>query len=319
MKKLKSSAILVALTLGVVVSALVIGASVAMSHFSKMSSQARDGRAAYRAALSGVEDGLLRYKYARAENSVASLVGDLGVVSLNNEDGMKMEYRLGFKTDSLSAGNATAVQSNDISAEDMEEINMDDTLDIDLTYFTSKATSVENRLTNLEIYFTSPYQSDPLQQIMLNDYFTALSARVLDISSTLSSEEQLVWEQTNVDPSLNKIIVGDLSKCFIANVSCHLRIRPQIASRQQLPNPLMSGRVTGAQNGTSKLIYYAIEATTDRLLESAKNSPGALIISSVGSVGSAKRKVEAMIDASSGNYLGLFDYGIYCGNECSGL
>jgi len=320
MKKLNSSAILVALTLGVVVSALVIGASVAMSHFSKMSSQARDGRAAYRAALSGIEDGLLRYKYARSDNTVNDLMGDLGKKDLFNTEGTKMEYDLTFKSDPPSVGSVERVEQNDIQGYE-SKINIDNTLDIDLTYFTSQAPSDDQRISNLEVYFTPPYEQTAISPTLLANYFTAINIRVVDISTTFKAEEQLIWEQTNTDPSLNKITIGDISRCMQNGTSCHLRVRPQIASRTQPPNPLMAARVSGSDSSNnSRFIFYAIKAEAGgEVLKSTQNTPGSIVISSVGIAGGARRKIEARIDVSSGNYLGLFDYGVYCGKECSGL
>jgi len=327
MKKFKSSALLVALALGVVVSGLVIGASVAMSQFSKMSAQSRDGKLAYRAALSGIDDGLLRYKYAKADNTAQDLFGDLGKTLIPNSGGTEMSYRLGFKTDSLSVGEIASITSGAstqllLDPTKARTANIDDTIDIDLTYFTSKAKDPSELLTDLKIYFTPPYSNTvPLPTSLADDYFTAINARLIDTSSTFPGESQLIWENTNTDPSQNMIEIGDFVKCQMTNVTCHLRLRPQIASRNLLPNSQKAGRIAGAPaSDQSRLIFYAIEATTNKKLEPTQNAPGTLIISSVGSAGGAKRKIEAKIDVSSnGSYLGLFDYGIYCGSECSGL
>lgn len=327
MKKYKSSALLIALALGVVVSGLVIGASVAMSQFSKMSAQSRDGKLAYRAALSGIEDGLLRFKYAKADNNTQELFGNLGKTTIPNSGGTEMSYQLGFKTDSLSVGDISYIGSGASLRSLLDQalarrINIDDTIDIDLTYFTSKAQGPEELLTDLKIYFTSPYaNTTPLPTSLANDYFTAMNARLVDASSTLSGEGQLIWENTNTDPSQSMIEIGDFVKCQMTNVTCHLRIRPQIASRILPFNAQQAGRITGAgESDQSRSIFYAIEATTDKKLKPTQNSPGTLIISSIGSAGGARRKIEAKIDSSNGgNYLGLFDYGIYCGSKCSGL
>jgi len=327
MKKYKSSALLVALALGVVVSGLVIGASVAMSQFSQMSAQSRDGKLAYRAALSGIEDGLLRYKYAKADNVTQELFGDLGKTTIPNAGGTEISYRLGFKTDSLSVGDISSIASGAsiqllLDPAKARSINIDDTVDIDLTYFTSKAQGPGELLTDIKIYFTPPYaNTTPLPTSLASNYFTAINVRLVDTSSTLSGESQLIWEDTNIDPSKNMIEIGDFVKCQMTNVTCHLRIRPQIGSRDLLANAQKAGRITGAPaSDQSRSIFYAIEATTNKKLIPTQNAPGTLIISSVGSAGGARRKVEAKLDSSNnGNYLGLFDYGIYCGSECSGL
>jgi hypothetical protein len=104
-----------------------------------------------------------------------------------------------------------------------------------------------------------------------------------------------------------------------------LRIKPYAASLNSFAQTnsvtqRLDG-VTEAQFATGKKIAYAIEARDrlENLLPESEYSPGTLIISSVGRAGQATRKIQAKIDLSSGKYLGLFDYGVFCGSSCGGL
>ena len=322
--KIKSSALLIAIALGVVVSGLVIGASVAMGQFAKMSAQARDGKIAYRAALSGIDDGLLRYKYAKAQNKVGGLLGStFSNIPLPQKD---VSYTIFFKMDSISVGkvgkDSPVEQLNPVigdlkdKPENARAAKMDETIDIDLTYLTSKSSlPLEERPKSIKVSFTSPFELGATTPLL--DYFTAMNVKITDIAA--QAEKQSVFEKTNSASSSRSITINsvDLANCNLPSARCHLRLKPQIASSTMLLNGTQARRLSGAkENGKKKMVFYAIKAQG---LDSTDNAPGTIILTSVGSAGGAKRKVEATIDAGSGSYLGIFDYGIYCGQACEGI
>ena len=335
--KLKSSAILLALALGVMFSGLVIGISVAMSQYSKISAQAREGKLAYRAALSGIEDGLLRYKYARALNLEDSIFGELGEFNIANQSPLinptqpSARYKLAIKMDSVSVGKGVVVNNILSDIDNLSDPDnaakgfIDQTTDINLTYLTANLPSGDSPLDIITIFFTPPYQevtgNDPQQ---ISGYFTALNARLINVSA--SAEEQLVWEKTIVSPTDNKILISEvgIDKCKLAGANCHLRLKPQLASTTIPFNGNVARRISGSGNtlpASNKFTFYAIRAMREdgSTILPTGNEPGTITISSIGIAGQAVRKLDAHINAGNGNYLGLFDYGIYCGSECIGL
>lgn len=318
-QKIKSSAILIALALGVAVSGLVVGISVAMSQFAKMSAQARDGKLAYRAAMSGIEDGLLRYRYAKANGEEEKLFPSTPFEEINLQErtnnATKMSYQIAFDTSAIVVGSGSEFTPastydwlNDSEHDNARRATLDNTIDINLK-------PVQGKIDRISVYFTAPYQGS--MTMPLTNYFTALNVRVIDMNKTV--EEQLVSEKTNLDTS-QYVMQIDLSKCNLSDAACHLRIRPQLSYRTLLPNAINAHRVQGSgSTSDKKFIFYAI--STDPAIEPAPidQNPGTITLTSIGKAGQAQRRIQATIDASSGNYLGLFDYGIYCGKECSGL
>ena len=326
--KLQSSALLIALTLGVIVSGLVIGLSVAMSQFSKMSAQERDGKLAYRAAASGIDDALLRYQYARANNKLQSLYTTIPEIFLQpqSNESARMSYQISFQSSSVDTGRPGVNGFDFIGnifnpswltdpVNNARKAGIDQVIDIDLT------TDIET-LNNIKVYFTAPYRDSSTGPISLSaNYFNAMNLRIVDISLSRSAEEQLVWEQTNSAPSSSMMEVNssDLLRCKGAGSSCHLRIRSQAVKVKMLPNGAAASRLQGVIDPAQRYAFYAIQTDLPEVEKTNTESPGTVILTSVGTAGQAKRKIEAKIDSSSGSYIGLFDYGIYCGKECSGL
>jgi hypothetical protein len=339
--KLRSSALLVAMSVGIVLSGLVVGVALTTGEYFKLSGQSREGKVAYRAALSGIDDGLLRYKYASAEAKTSDLynVKDEEITLINGDS----SYKLSFVFDSIRVGSGTLFSPggsrsglwNDRSVASLKRLiqfgakvaNVDDVIDIDLSYF-ARLSQENDKIDKLYIYFTNPFIGTPDSPVFLPArYFTALNYQLTDLTdvSTGGEDSQLIGEGTNDARDAWFIQVSDINQCMQSSKSCHLRIKPYAASLNSFAQTnsvtqRLDG-VTEAQFATGKKIAYAIEARDrlENLLPESEYSPGTLIISSVGRAGQATRKIQAKIDLSSGKYLGLFDYGVFCGSSCGGL
>jgi hypothetical protein len=153
-----------------------------------------------------------------------------------------------------------------------------------------------------------------------------MSYQLINVGDIASGGEksQLIDEATNTSTASSTVAVSKIGDCMISGTSCNLRVKPLAVSVNSFTGATGERRLNGVTDSAfakGKKIAYAIEArdSQDGLLEEATTSPGTLIISSVGVAGQATRKIEAKIDLSSGKYLGLFDYGVYCGKECEGL
>lgn len=327
-KKLKSSALLMALLIGIMMSGLVVGVSAVVNEHISLAGQSREGRLAYRAALSGVEEGLLAVKYARANGRLPELYGETFNRDLTNGDSdvqpTDMSYEMSVDApfgstfaDSQSYTNLGEWPS-ETQKENLKEINADDTYDIDLTRLIN-----EKNLREIDIYFSGPYSAD---EVRLDSNYTALNWSLLDLSKnkTTGTEKQLIASYTNSTNGRKTLRVSpsDIASCVKDHNECHLRIRPQIVS--PISRTPLTRRFAGVGAGTDagKHVYLALKAIdkSGSLIvgESSENN-GIIVITSVGKVGQAVRKLTARIDASNGAYLGLFDFGIYCGTNCTNL
>lgn len=305
--KVKSSALLIAIIIGMVLMTSSVGVAVLTTQHTRLAGQARDGKIAYRAALSGVDDGLLRYKYAKAASKMPDFWSIKETKYVTDRNGLRppeASYELSVSASSLSVGSESSLS---------QKMNIDDTTDIDLTPYLSP---IGPGLTKLQIYFSKPYLSGVTQS-----GFTALNVRLVDVLKT--AESQLVEEHTNTNSANPPMDISKINLC-ISSSQCHIKIRSQIA--KGVIDPTEANRirgegtpVPGATATSGKYINYAIVAYNGGRKISpygTADKPGTIIISSVGVAGQARHKIEAKIDASSGAYLGLFDYGIYCGAKC---
>ena len=309
-RKLSSSALILALVVGLVLSTFAVGGALVVSRNIQLSHQTREGKSAYRAALSGIEDGLLRYKYARSRGGEAGVFGDLGEHRVSQYMGSRAAYHLFIEGGSLTSGNPDDL-ANPLTG---QTLRLDDTIEINLVPFLDNTDSFKD-LDRLRIYFTAPYQEGPVgEAVGMSGYFTALNWRLFDLSK--EGEAQLLGERTNLDASLDTLSVDNIStRCQISS-DCRLRVRPQtgggVLDRE-------AGRIIG-ENGSSggKFIYWALEAydRNGNLITGGAGGPGQILIRSIGKDGRAERKMESRIDALSGGYLGHFDFGVYCGKEC---
>jgi len=321
-KKIKSSSLLIALVLGLIIMVIVIGIAAAIAVRSKLSAQARDGKIAYRAALSGIDDGLMRYKYAKAAGFETQLFkATLGNFLISVDPRLpQASYDLSFKINPPNVGSLTAANLPD---DNSPRAQMDNVIDIDLYYLQHISLS---GLGSAEIYFTNPKYPENNK---LDGYFTAMNYRLInDVKVGTMENEQLVKEDTNLEVSNHTMVVYLNGACQISNSRCHLKIKPQTASLSQtsdILNSSASRRISGATGQAAisgKYVNYAIrvrDINGNYIDIPSTDTPGTIVITSIGKAGEAERKLEARIDASSGNYLGLFDYGVYCGDKCEGL
>jgi len=326
-KKLNSSALLIALLIGILMSGLVVGVAVVVSEHINLTSQSREGRLAYRSALSGIEEGLLAVKYGKAEGSLSDLyqktfsrdlaAGESGVVP-------EMTYEMSIDApisstfaDDASYQKFTKTPDTSIKPK-LKKINIDDTLDLDLTPL------VQKDLNRITLYFSAPYKSSGVQITSLYNSFNYI---LLDLSQgqTGGTEKQYVKGDTNASITGYMLVLDPtiISQCKQSSSKCHLRIKPQTA---RMPGGVSDSELTRRFQGTSastgRYAYFAIKAedTSGKIISngSAENN-GVVTVTSVGTAGQAQRKLVAKIDISSGSYLGLFDFGVYCGTKCTGL
>jgi len=330
--KIKSSALLITLALGIVLSGIIIGVAAVYSQYVKSSAQAREGKKAYRAALSGVDDGLLRYKYYLAGIQDPSyLYGINDKVILDSVS--EISYKLSFKMDSITFGDSvfpigfkigtTSLPADVTSRQRAIRQNVDDVIDIDLSYLAHLPAG--KRLEKLKIHFTPPCNPTNCTAATyqpLSGYFTAMNYRLVDVKAI--NEDQLISEATNEVSSASNIEVevNSIIECQKPSRNCHLRITPRAAKLSLLdPGGRFGGKDAAAQG---KRVFLDIEARTKvgaeyPLIPSTGKKPGTISVISVGMARGAERKIEARIDPTSGRYVGLFDYGIYCGAECIGI
>lgn len=337
MTKLKSSALIIALIVGIVLSGILVGVVLTLGQYSKSSGQAREGKIAYRAALSGIEDGLLRFKYALAQNDIKSLYGTQKDLEILKDDPNSVDilYDLTFKMDSISVGTGLGGANVDVQswkdnsqkaiAQKAWPVLSDEMVDIDLTYLLNN----DPKLGSIDIFYSNPFVKDedgdysqlPFQGISPKP-MSAVSVKLMDIAN--KGEEQMVFEKINNNRATNKIQVENLNKCngTVGGGQCHLQIKPQVAFSENAVDKVadrLSGEGINAIAGANKYIFFKIRARdiNGHLIKPTDDVPGTLTIESVGKAGEAVRKIQAKIDASSGKYIGLLDFGIYCGNKCN--
>lgn len=337
MKKLNSSALIIALIVGIVLSGTLVGVVLTLGQYSKSSGQAREGKIAYRAALSGVEDGLLRFKYALSQNKVSSLYGtqnDLEILK-DDENSVDILYDLTFKMDSISVGTKLGGANVDIQnwkdnadnaiVQKAWPVLSDEMIDIDLTYLFNIA---PKKLGSIEIFYSNPfvknddgkYTQGPFEGLSPKP-FSAVAVKITNISNL--GEEQMIFEKINNNRVTSKIQVGNIAECKGGSNTkqCHLQIKPQIAYTENAVDRTanrLSGEGIEAVASANKYVFFKIRAkdTNGRLIESTDDNPGTFTVESVGKAGEAVRTIQAKIDAS-GKYIGLLDFGIYCGNKCN--
>jgi hypothetical protein len=319
MRKIQGSAILIALAIGLLISGIVFALSASVSQRGQTADQARQGKQAYAAAASGIEDGLLRYKYAQSQNNINGLLSDLVTPEpvtfpnfSNLPNNQPVSYDLSIENQSLGAPLETWPNSSTFT--EGTKLNADETIDLNL----AKIGTAENNLASITIYFSNPYFVSGSDISAVPDAFSALNYQLFDARSAVAAEQQSLSQKTNTQVGVYYMTV-DLSACTTGS-NCHLKIKSQVASKSQAFNPATKRLVGTGSNISGKFVFYALKATFQNgtSAQTAGAKIGTIKITSVGKVGASARKLEATIDASNGAFLGLFDYGVYCGKECSG-
>lgn len=325
-RKIKASALLIAMVIGVIVSATLFSLVAATNQYIKIAGQSRDGKIAYQAALSGIEDGLLRYRYAAAQGKTNLVYRKFDHTTSGTFDKFTVDaftsayYNLSIRADSVSVGDISGAlnwYSNATNAQSQKALPLlsDDTLEFDLTYMVKEAAIPINQI---EIQFSNPFQLNNGVYSPLANYFSAVSYQLIDYSAR--GEEQIISEAINRDPSGHSVSVTGLSKCSIGSVQCRLRITPRVANTVASTNLSVSNtnRFSGSTGSSNKYIFIKIASSVagQPTITPQSYKPGTVVIEAIGVSGEAKRKVQAQIDSSSGKYLGLFDFGVYCGDKC---
>lgn len=330
-KKQKSSAIIIALVIGAIMSVVMIGSALIISQRIQISAQSRQGKIAYRVALSGIEDGLMLVKQAKARGVLKNVLGanlSGNTLLASSSDQNRLYYDLSISSDAISSfpadfeslsssqlqtqllklGGDNAVSSLGVEQiEEFSKLNVDNTLEINIPEGFSPQ--------SFTVYFSRPHYYDQSTGLptYYSNYFTPLNIELIDISAR--AEGQLVYDQT-VDSQTQTSVQIDQSKfasCLI-NHSCKVKIRAQAAKK----GTTFDGGGTSSISG--KFIYLAVVARdgSGNLLDYSEDRPGTIRISSTGYAGQAVRKLSAELDLTTGEYLGLFDFGVYCGDKCEG-
>lgn len=331
-KKAKSSAIIIALIVGTIMSIVMIGSSLIIGQRLQISAQSRQGKLAYRAALSGIEDGLMLVKQANALGQL-DLVLDktkTGNVLLDENINRRKAYHdltissgpissfplkyFGYTPSQLDGLMFNLGQDNavgQLTRDDIEKfnkVNADDVVDINIPENINPA--------DFKIYFSRPHTYNSTgSPVYFSPYYTALNVRLIDM--TKPAEGQMVYEKT-VSKYNDTSVAIDTAKIDLCKISgkCKLKIKPQVVKKSTSGD--LSGAGAGVQSG--KFIYFAIIArdSANNLIKYEDARPGVVTIQSTGYVGRAVRKIQAKVDTTTGTYLGLFDFGIYCGDKCWG-
>ncbi|OQA52636.1 MAG: hypothetical protein BWY43_00425 [candidate division WS2 bacterium ADurb.Bin280] len=330
--KIKSSAIIMALIVGIIITIIATSAALIVSSRLQITAQSRQGKQAYRAAVSGIEDALMLIKQARLTGNLSSVTDfskNKVEIAKETPDRRRATYDLQISSDLVSSfpSSFQALSSADLYSkltqlnysnaasssgfgekiEEFSKINIDNYYDIDITHAD---------VSSMNIYFSKPhYRGTAGKPKYLNNSITALNLKL--ISEDKNGEGQLVYEETT-DKYDNKaeVLSAKINLCKRSGATCKLRIRPQATSASNI-NPKYSG--IGAST-PGKYIYFAVVSRNSigGLVGYEEENPGIVKIQSIGYVGEAVRKLEAKVDLTSGQYLGLFDFGVYCGEKCEG-
>lgn len=331
-KKIKSSAIIIALVVGILITIITTSVLLIVQQRLQITAQSRQGKQAYHAALSGIEDALMLIRQAKATNQLASILNysNLGVeLSAEQGDRRKVSYDLSIASDAISsfpddfdlldpiALGAKLAKLNDDSAvsdfgsaiDKFNKINVDNSFEIDIS---------KVDVSKISIYFSKPHYLNSVgKPTYLNNYLTALNLQLIKTGAT--GEKQLVYEHTSDSADKNlEILSAKIGICKAGGGTCKIKIRPQAVSSAS--NPIYDGSNSSLREKAGKYIYFAVVAK-DRfgaIISGSEDKPGVIRIDAVGYAGQAVRRLEAKVDLTSGSYLGLFDFGIYCGEKCEG-
>ena len=322
-KKLRSSALLIAMVVGVVICATLFGLVAATNQYLKSAGQSRDGKIAYQAALSGVEDGLLRYKYAAVLGKTNLIMRKFDNTTEGKFDQFKMDnltdayYNLSIRADSVSIGLAPFVgnwyiNSSKALLEKALPLLVDDTMEIDLDYIIKKGGV--NPL-SIDLGFSIPFAKSGVAYTPISGFFSAVNYQLVNYSAR--GEEQIVSEGINNDSSRHTLSVTGLEKCQLPTAQCRLRITPRVVVSSSTSDFNTNNRFDGkASPADQKYVFLKIVGKNAGVFIPSLYKPGTLVIESIGVSGDAKRRIQAQIDLSTGRYLGMFDYGVYCGDRC---
>lgn len=313
MMRLKGSAVLIALSIGLILSATVFAAAAVISMRSQSLLKSIEGNVAYHAAVSGIEDGLLRYKYAASEGKAEEVFVDFGDKNISVDP--KVQYGLKIINESVGAPMVSSYYGSwpNVDLSKASKLDADDTIDLNL----SKIGEGGGKLSAINIYFSAPNYMDGGESKKVSNAFTALNYRLVNTANQ-DAQMQIISEKTNTQIDAKMISVDKVNMCESLS-SCHLKIKPQVVSRSLAFNPETKKLIGAGSDKQGKFIYYVLEAKFDGNISINDNAKvGTIRIISVGKTGRTSRKVETIIDSSTGANLGLFDFGIYCGNQCTG-
>jgi len=332
-RKYNSSAIIIALVVGMIMSVVMIGASLIIGQRIQISAQSRQGKLAYRAAMSGINEGLMLIKQARGQGILENVIGQSTreytlIPESTSQREIKYEYVIspgGLSGFPRQYVNLTPAEFNStmnklwrdnaalpagLGAENIEKFsksNVDDVVSVDFPADFDPWT--------FDIYFSRPhYYNATGVPTYYTGYFTPLNVRLIDNSK--GAEEQVVFEKTVTSQTEGKVSIDRVKIALcVSGGKCKLRIKPQVA----LKGTKLKGAV-GAGSPAGKFVYYAVVARNsfDEIIGYEEAQPGVISVESTGYAGQAVRKLQARVDTTTGRYLGLFDFGIYCGDKCDG-
>ncbi|PIT97564.1 hypothetical protein COT77_00845 [Candidatus Berkelbacteria bacterium CG10_big_fil_rev_8_21_14_0_10_41_12] len=300
--KMKSSAMLIALMIGIIISGAVATISTLISINVKSAGQIRDGKSAYYAAYSGIQEGVLMYQYAVSQNKLNALLSQNNLFTItrdiNPNDPRDPSFEAKIEINPLSIGLVPDGAMDSGPAQEGPKLNIDDSLDLILE-------------TGQYARF---YWSDPMKKngTGLADYQTIINYQMFNDSANGEQQimQQRIITQRQIDePSQYYVNIGP---CSNGTNFCRLRITARIKPRNSSVFDYVD-KFNGQGQGAGNFIYYAINPGNDN------NSDYNLAITSIGKAGLAQRKLIAKFNTITGKYVSLFDYAIYCGDKCEGI
>ncbi|MFH1855316.1 MAG: hypothetical protein ABH810_02850 [bacterium] len=291
--KLKGSAILVSLLLGLFLSIILISVMLSSnSKISKMLTSSAQGQA-YFAAFSGIEDGKVLYEKNKEDKKNLFELNEREEVFESN--GRKAYYNILFEMSSLSFGknfNSSAWYGNSQKAisDDALQVEGDGELKVDLTYLFSKPALF--RPTKITIYFSDPFSQN--QQGFLEE--NANSSAASGVSYSLQKNGGDVSSQDVSSSQVHQLSVNSIAECI--KESCVLNIR------------------FNTSNENSKYFFVKIKAqSASRIILPTRDIPGTIYLKSTGYFSLGKVELIQKIN-SDGEFLSLEKNGVYCDLSC---
>ncbi len=293
--KLKGSAILVSLLLGLFLAIILI--SVMLSSNSKISKMlARSAQnQAYFAAFSGIEDGKNLYEENKENKKELFKLNKREEVF--ESSGRKAYYNVLFEMSSLSYGknfNSSAWYENSQKAISDEALQVEGSgdLKVDLTYLFSRPAL--KRPTKITIYFSNPFSQN--QQGFLLE--SANSSATSGVSYSLQKNSENVSSQEFLSNQAHQFDVNSLDRCIKENCVLSLRFN--------------------ASDENSKYFFIKIKAqSAGKVILPTRDIPGTIYLKSTGFFSLGKVELIQKIN-SDGEFMFLEKNGVYCDLQCKG-
>jgi len=287
--KLKGSAILVSLLLGLFLAIILISVMLSSNSLIAKMLDISAQNQAYFAAFSGIEDGKVWYEKNKENEQELFKLNEREEVFKSN--GRKAYYNVLFEMSSLSFGenfNSSAWYENSQKAisDNALQVKSGEELRVDLTYLFSKPAL--QRPTKITIYFSDPFFQN--QQGFLEE--NANSSATSNVGYTLQKNGEDVSSQDASSGQEHQLSVNSFPECIKEN--CVLNIR------------------FNTSDENSKYFFLKVKAqSANRIISPTRDIPGTIYLKSTGYFGLGKVELVQKI-SSDGEFLSLEKNGVYC-------